>query len=50
MRDVKTSLGAALGADVFVGNGLPVTAMLGAARGLSTRGETQVYVRTGLSF
>jgi hypothetical protein len=50
LRDVKTSVGAALGADVFVGNGLPVTATLGLARGLSTRGETQLYLRTGLSF
>jgi len=50
LRDVKTSVGAALGADVYVGHGLPVTATLGVARGLATRGETQVYFRTGLAF
>jgi outer membrane protein assembly factor BamA len=50
LRDVNTSVGAAVGADVFVGHGLPVTATLGLARGLTTGGETQVYFRTGLSF
>jgi hypothetical protein len=50
LRDVKTSVGAALGADVYLGQGLPVTATLGLARGLAARGETQVYFRTGLSF
>jgi Tol biopolymer transport system component len=50
LADVKTSVGAVLGADVFVGQGLPLTLTLGLAQGLSDRGETQVYFRTGLSF
>ncbi|HET8647138.1 MAG TPA: hypothetical protein VFO85_16695, partial [Vicinamibacteria bacterium] len=50
LRDLKTGVGAALGADVYVGHGLPVTATLGLARGLAGGGETQVYFRTGLSF
>lgn len=49
-RDLKTSVGAALGTDVYVGQGLPVTATLGLARDLASRGETQVYFRTGLAF
>ena len=50
LDDVKTSVGAVLGSDVFVGQGLPLTVTLGLAQGLSSRGETQVYFRTGLSF
>ena len=50
LADVKTSVGAVLGFDVFVGQGLPLTLSLGLAQGLSSRGETQVYFRTGLSF
>lgn len=50
VQDVKASIGAALGSDVFLGQGLPVTATVGTARGLSTRGETQAYFRLGLAF
>jgi Tol biopolymer transport system component len=48
--DVKTGLGAAVGFDVSVSPGLPLTAMVGVARGLADKGETQVYFRTGLAF
>jgi Tol biopolymer transport system component len=48
--DVKTSAGAALGADTVLFQGLPFTFSLGIAHGFDERGETQVYFRTGLSF
>jgi len=50
LQDVKTSVGAVLGSDVFLGQGLPLTATVGAARGLAERGETRAYFRLGLSF
>ena len=50
LGDVKTGLGAALGADTFLGHGLPFTGVLGVARGLADRGETNVYFRVGLAF
>jgi outer membrane protein assembly factor BamA len=50
LEDLKTGVGGALGADVYLGQGLPLTVTAGVARGLATRGETQVYFRTGLSF
>jgi hemolysin activation/secretion protein len=50
LKDVKTSVGAALGADIFLGHVLPVTGTIGLARGLAERGDTQVYFRTGLAF
>jgi outer membrane protein assembly factor BamA len=48
--DVKTAAGAALGADVFVGHGLPLTLSAGVARGFADRGETRAYFRAGLAF
>jgi Tol biopolymer transport system component len=50
LADVKTGVGVALGADVNLGHGLPVTGTVGIARGLSDRGETRGYFRVGLSF
>jgi hypothetical protein len=50
LGDVKTAVGATLGADVYAGHGLPITATLGLARGLSDLGETRVYFRAGLAF
>jgi Tol biopolymer transport system component len=50
LRDVKTSAGAALGADVYLAHALPFTAMAGVARGFAERGETQLYFRLGLAF
>jgi Tol biopolymer transport system component len=48
--DMKTGVGVALGADLSLSPGLPFTATLGIAYGVSEKGETQVYFRTGLSF
>lgn len=47
---MKTGVGAALGADTFMGHVLPVTGMVGLARGLSEKGETRLYFRLGLAF
>jgi Tol biopolymer transport system component len=47
---VKTGVGVALGADLNVGPGFPLTATVGVARGVAEKGETQVYFRTGLAF
>jgi hypothetical protein len=48
--DLKTGLGAALGADTYLGHVLPFTGVLGVARGLADGGETKVYFRVGLAF
>jgi Tol biopolymer transport system component len=48
--DVKTALGASLGADTYLGHRLPITGVLGVARGLDPGGETSVYFRLGLAF
>jgi hypothetical protein len=50
IRDVKTGVGVALGADFVFGHALPVTLTAGVARGLAAEGETRAYFRTGLSF
>ncbi len=50
LRDAKTGLGAALGADMNLGHALPFTFTAGVARGLQERGETRLYFRAGLSF
>jgi hypothetical protein len=50
LGDVKTGVGAALGADLSLGHGLPFTGTVGIARGLADRGETRGYLRLGLSF
>jgi hypothetical protein len=50
MAEVKTSVGLALGVDLHLGHGLPLTANLGLARGLADAGETQVYFQAGLAF
>jgi outer membrane protein assembly factor BamA len=48
--DLKTSAGAALGADVVVGHALPLTFTAGLARGFAAQGETRAYFRAGLAF
>jgi len=50
LGDVKTGAGVALGADTSLGHGLPLTGVLGVARGFADSGETKVYVRLGLAF
>jgi Tol biopolymer transport system component len=50
IRDVKTGAGAALGSDVVVGHGLPLTVTAGLARGFAEKGETRAYFRLGLAF
>jgi hypothetical protein len=47
---MKTGLGIAVGADLSLSPGLPLTATVGVARGVAEKGETQVYFRTGLAF
>jgi len=47
---LKAGVGAALGADLNLGHGVPVTFTAGVARGLSEGGETRAYVRAGLAF
>lgn len=48
--DVKTSAGLAVGTDVVIGHVLPLTGVIGLARGLADGGETTVYVRLGLAY
>jgi hypothetical protein len=48
--DVKTSAGLAVGTDAVVGHVLPLTGVIGLARGLADGGETTVYARLGLSY
>ena len=48
--DVKTAVGASLGADAYLGHRLPFTGVLGVARGLNELGKTSVYLRLGLAF
>jgi hypothetical protein len=50
LGDVRTGAGVALGADVFVGHGLPLTTTAGVARGFATGGETRFYLLAGLAF
>jgi hypothetical protein len=40
----------ALGADVLIGHRLPITGVVGVARGFAERGETTWYFRTSLAF
>jgi outer membrane protein assembly factor BamA len=49
-RDLKAGIGAHVGADLNVGHAVPLSVTAGVARGLSDRGETRFYLRTGLSF
>jgi outer membrane translocation and assembly module TamA len=50
LRQVKTAAGAAIGTDAFVSHVLPLTAMLGVARGFSAKGDTRWYFQLGLPF
>ena len=49
-RDVKTSVGVAVGADTYLGHAFPLTGVVGIARGLDARGITELYARAGLAF
>jgi outer membrane protein assembly factor BamA len=49
-RDLKTGIGAALGADLHLSHAVPVTFTAGVAHGLAQQGETRFYFRSGLSF
>lgn len=46
----KRGVGAALGADFFMGHALPITASAGVAYGLDQAGDTRGYFRLGLAF
>jgi hypothetical protein len=48
--ELKTGVGAALGADVNLGHGLPLTTTVGLAHGLAEKGETRAYFKLGLAF
>src|SRR5262249_49118321 len=50
LESLKTSAGAAIGTDLFLGHGLPFTATAGVARGFDELGSTRRYLRMGLSF
>jgi hypothetical protein len=49
-RDVKTAVGAALGADLYLSHALPLTVSAGAAHGFAEGGGTRGYLRFGLAF
>jgi Tol biopolymer transport system component len=49
-RDLKPAAGGALGSDLVIGHGLPLTFTLGLARGFAEKGETRAYFLTGLAF
>ena len=46
--DLKPGVGVSLGADFIIGHHLPLTGIVSLARGLASRGDTQVYARIGL--
>lgn len=50
LADVKTAAGVAVGLDASVAHGLPMTGVVGLARGFAASGETKVYFRFGLAF
>ena len=49
-RDMKPSAGVTVGTDAVIGHVLPMTGVVGLARGFEDGGETTVYVRLGLSY
>ena len=49
-REIKTAVGAALGADLYLAHGVPFTATAGVAEPLSIGGAPRAYVRFGLSY
>ena len=49
-EDVRTSVGAALGADVVLAHNLPLTATWGVAQPLRAGSKGRVYFRLGLAF
>jgi Tol biopolymer transport system component len=50
VKDVKTGAGVGLGVDMLIGHRLPLTGVVGVARGFADKGETSVYFRTGFAF
>ncbi len=50
LADLKSSVGFALGTDLMMFHGLPMTASVGLARGFAEKRETQVYFRLGATF
>lgn len=50
MGDLRLGAGLALGADVHLGHGLPLSGTFGVARGFDPPGDTRAYFRLGLSF
>ena len=50
LADIKSSAGLALGTDLMMFHGLPITASVGLARGFADKRETQIYFRLGASF
>jgi hypothetical protein len=50
LADAKAGGGVALGVDTSLGHVLPLTGVVGLARGFATEGETEVYFRVGLAF
>jgi hypothetical protein len=50
LADIKSSVGFALGTDLMMFHGLPMTASVGLARGFAEKRETQIYFRLGASF
>jgi hypothetical protein len=50
LGDVRTGAGLALGTDVYLGHGLPLTGTVGVARGFGDGGDTRVYLTAGLAF
>jgi Tol biopolymer transport system component len=50
LEDLKSSAGVALGTDLVLFHGLPMTATVGVARGFAEKRETQVYFRVGAAF
>ena len=50
VRDVKTSAGVAVGADLYLAHAIPFTGTIGFAQGLARQGDSSFYVRAGLAF
>ena len=49
-KDVKTAAGVALGADLVLAHGLPLTGTVGFAQGFAREGESCFYIKAGLAF
>jgi hypothetical protein len=49
-KDVKAAAGVAIGADLVLAHGLPLTGTVGFAQGFAREGESRFYIRAGLAF